>query len=67
MFWCNQQCQGQNPRQGIITPEVKCSDAIDNVKDKIQDKYQGIITLDVEFSDAIDNTKAEIEDKGLSP
>jgi ubiquitin len=38
IFWCNWQCQGQNPGQGIITSEVESFDAIDNVKAKIQNK-----------------------------
>ena len=38
IIWCNWQCQGKNPRQGIITVKVKFLDAIDKVKAKIQDK-----------------------------
>ena len=35
---CNWQCEGKDPRQGLITLEVEFSYAIDNVKAKIQDK-----------------------------
>ena len=63
IFRCNRQCEGKDTRQGIITLEVECSDATDNVKAKIQNKELS----SVKSSDAINNVKAKIQDKGLSP
>jgi hypothetical protein len=38
IFWCNWQCQGQNPGQVIITSVVASSDSIHNLKPKIWHK-----------------------------
>ena len=60
IFRCNRQCEGKDTRQGIITLEVECSDATDNVKAKIQDK--GLLSS---VEPLYANVKAKIQDKGL--
>ena len=82
IFRFDWECQGKDPRQGIIARWS--SDLIENVKAKIQDrrlspiessdaidnvktKIQDKELLTIESSEVIDNVKEKMQDKGLSP